>query len=154
MDGQVVHRVVRRQRRKLRTPLAVSLLLTLLSISIPPDPLVAADPVITITPSTVSCADSLTVEGEGFIQDSQVIISVGMADDIPETVFDAYWGPVTVAGDGSFVIEGVKPLLNECIGLSPEPHFLNASTARGFSPDDAFGPPTATGSFFGLDQAG
>ena len=123
-----------------------ALILAVLSISTP-DPLAAADPVISVTPGTVSCADSLVVEGEGFIPDSRVIISTGTADDIPETVFEGYWGPVTVADDGSFLIEGIKPTLSECIGLSPEPHFLTASTTTGDSLDGAFGAPTATSSF-------
>ena len=108
---------------------------------------VAAEPAITITPAVVSCADSLTIHGEGFIPGSDVAVSVGGIEEIPRTVFDPHWGPAPVTDDGTFVLTGIKPLLNECIGLAPEPHMLTASTATGDSLDNAFAAPTATASF-------
>lgn len=143
--------VERRQHRPNRLArsrvLALLVLLSaLVGLSSASTRVAASEPTLTLTPDHVYCTTEVTATGTGFIPGSEVIISAGSVEDIPGTVFEAYWGFTTVADDGSFSLE-VQPRPNECIGLEPDEHQLTASTVTGESVDGAFGSPTATVSY-------
>lgn len=120
----------------------------------------ANDPALTLSSDVVSCTSTITAQGAGFVPGDEVVVSPGGVDDVPGTVFEAYSGPATVAGDGTFAID-IEPgiFIYDCsggpLGRDGAPYAFTASVVTGVTDPnvgDAFGPPHATAEFsFAVD---